>query len=450
MRPFQMIGTNGPLILIPPHYTAEIRGDERLTFKSWLKKDFFTNYPGFDGFKPAVENSVFIDSVRMGLTQSLASVVHMLAEETKSCLTEALPPKFDEWQEINFDTRALRIIARLSSRTFLPEPLCHNEEWLRIAVEYTVDFFKAAYVMRSLPAFVRPFVHWFLPQTRKLRGEVQKAREIIMPEVIARQKQAAADIKAGKKPKKYTDAIAWVEEAAEKNSNVCDPVNGQLNYSLGAVHTTAITFINTLYNIVDSPGSVELLREELIDVLGKADGWDKTTLNSLRMMDSYMKESNRMTPASFMTVNRVADQTISLSDGTVIPKGASLTIPNTRLYDSEFYENPDVFNGRRFYDMRMQPGNESKHQFVTTADHYLPFGHGKHACPGRFFASNEIKILLAHMLLGYDWKFPKDQGRPKVVSHGLDGGTNPKARILFKARVPEVSLDLDKKGVSWP
>jgi hypothetical protein len=53
------------------------------------------------------------------------------------------------------------------------------------------------------------------------------------------------------------------------------------------------------YNIVASPGSIELLREELIDVLKDADGWNKTTLNKLSMMDSHMRESNRMNPSSF-------------------------------------------------------------------------------------------------------------------------------------------------------
>jgi cytochrome P450 len=31
-------------------------------------------------------------------------------------------------------------------------------------------------------------------------------------------------------------------------------------------------------------------------------------------------------------------------------------------------------------------------------------GHGKSACPGRFFASSEVKILFAHLLLNYEWK----------------------------------------------
>jgi cytochrome P450 len=39
---------------------------------------------------------------------------------------------------------------------------------------------------------------------------------------------------------------------------------------------------------------------------------------------------------------------------------------------------------------------------VSTSADYLSFGHGRHACPGRFFAANELKLLLAYMVLNYD------------------------------------------------
>lgn len=145
-------------------------------------------------------------------------------------------------------------------------------------------------------------------------------------------------------------------------------------------------------------------------------------------------------------MNRIANENITLSDGTTIPEGTALTIPNTRLYDEALYENPQVFNGRRPHDMRQRAGEESKHQFVTTGDDYLPFGHGKHACPGRFFASNEIKILLAYALMMYDFKFPESQGQPAIKPHGLENTTDTDAILLYKSRMPEVSLDLDKKA----
>jgi hypothetical protein len=46
-------------------------------------------------------------------------------------------------------------------------------------------------------------------------------------------------------------------------------------------------------------------------------------------------------------------------------------------------------------------GKENRHQFVTTSPESLIFGHGNYACPGRFFASNEIKVVLIELLISW-------------------------------------------------
>lgn len=43
-------------------------------------------------------------------------------------------------------------------------------------------------------------------------------------------------------------------------------------------------------------------------------------------------------------------------------------------------------------------------QFVSVGSSSLTFGYGRHACPGRFFAVNEIKMIMATALLHYDMK----------------------------------------------
>jgi cytochrome P450 len=37
----------------------------------------------------------------------------------------------------------------------------------------------------------------------------------------------------------------------------------------------------------------------------------------------------------------------------------------------------------------------------------LTWGYGQHACPGRFFAANEIKLMLARILMDYDLRLPE-------------------------------------------
>ena len=73
--------------------------------------------------------------------------------------------------------------------------------------------------------------------------------------------------------------------------------------------------------------------------------------------------------------------------------------------------DPEAFDGLRYYRMRQQAGHANKHQFATTDRYTLHFGHGKYSCPGRFLASNVIKLTLGRLLLDFDFRFPLGQGR---------------------------------------
>jgi len=56
-----------------------------------------------------------------------------------------------------------------------------------------------------------------------------------------------------------------------------------------------------------------------------------------------------------------------------------------------------------------------------------------HPSPGRFFAVNEMKLMLAFMVLRYDIR-TKDGKRPEDTEIGLFLVLDMKAEILFKRR----------------
>ena len=60
-----------------------------------------------------------------------------------------------------------------------------------------------------------------------------------------------------------------------------------------------------------------------------------------------------------------------------------------------------------------------------------------HICcsPGRFFAANELKAMLAHILLNYDVKMANGGGRPENMRIGQSSLPNTKAEVLFRKRV---------------
>jgi cytochrome P450 len=83
--------------------------------------------------------------------------------------------------------------------------------------------------------------------------------------------------------------------------------------------------------------------------------------------------------------------------------------------DSDFYENPGEYRPFRFVvpqnedSQQQSSGGPSKGKYaVTLDDSFLGFGCGKHACPGRFFAVHEMKLVVAHLLLNYEVEYLKD------------------------------------------
>ena len=86
--------------------------------------------------------------------------------------------------------------------------------------------------------------------------------------------------------------------AGEQRGEQINLVWGQLNYSLGAIHTTSMTFIYVVYDLIDHPEYIQLLREEIESVWKEGDELTKATLYKLKLMDSFMKESQRLSPVT--------------------------------------------------------------------------------------------------------------------------------------------------------
>ena len=71
---------------------------------------------------------------------------------------------------------------------------------------------------------------------------------------------------------------------------------------------------------------------------------------------------------------------VTLSDGTVLPKGSLLVSASYPMHhDESIYKDANIFEPFRFSRMREGEGEDMKYQFVSTSLEYVPFGHGRHA-----------------------------------------------------------------------
>lgn len=76
-----------------------------------------------------------------------------------------------------------------------------------------------------------------------------------------------------------------------------DYVAAQLSLTVAAIHATTEALTTALADLVTYPEITPLLREEIIRVVSE-EGWSKQTLYKMKLMDSFLKESQRLHPVS--------------------------------------------------------------------------------------------------------------------------------------------------------
>ncbi|KAI8302054.1 Cytochrome P450 monooygenase 1 [Colletotrichum sp. SAR11_59] len=414
-EPYSVMSDTGRVIMLAPKHVDEIRNDPKLSFLKNTEHDFHAYLPGFEPFGAGNAIQILIMVAKKQLTKFLAKITKPLSDETAFSFQTVLGDS-TEWHEVGLGHSILNVVSRLSSRVFLGPEICRNEEWLNITVMYLVDSFIAAERLRIVPKPLRRIFHWFLPECQRVRSHVAQTRSIIQPVIDARAREKRAAVEEGRPIPTYDDAIQWGEEESARSKY--DPGIYQLAMAGAAIHTTTDLMTQLILNILPRPELLAALRSEMIDVLGK-EGWAKTSLYNLKLMDSVMKETQRTKP---------------------IQSSMKVAVANTSRHDSTIYENPLEFDGYRFLRMRQTPGKENQAHFVTTSPDSLGFGHGQHACPGRFFAANEVKIAMCHLLLKYDLELVPGSDS-SVQVHGFSLNSNRGAKIRVRRRKEEINLE---------
>ncbi|RKU47735.1 hypothetical protein DL546_002783 [Coniochaeta pulveracea] len=293
--PFQVMTGSGPVIVLPNRFADEIKNDPGLEFNKGIKQDFFPDYPGFEAFREGLEpDSVSMEAIHKKLTPSLGLVTDDLVEETTAALHD-IYGEDDHWQTISIKNSTLDLVARTSSRVFLGEDLCRDEQWIKIAKGYTINAFTGAFKLRLVPALLRPLWQWFIPELKALRNVVGNARRLIETEVVKQAAVVEEALRAGRKPPKLVNTLRWMYELA--GGRRVDYTGAQLAFTIVAMGAQSALHAQAIINICERPELLQELREEIISVIGER-GWKNASLHRLELMDSYIKEIQRLHPAN--------------------------------------------------------------------------------------------------------------------------------------------------------
>lgn len=183
-------------------------------------------------------------------------------------------------------------------------------------------------------------------------------------------------------------------------------------YEIMIIHVAITNTIGTGFwffaYIYSTPGLVEAIREEAKAAVERSDTGEVTIdiahiVEKCPLLVACYRESLRLTNQFIGNRQLQADTTVSDSNNRtyLLKKGICIQWPARYLHTSKDVWGDDAmeFKPERFLEMNKSPDSpETKAKLAS----YIPFGGGKHYCPGRSFAQAENVGVVLTMILGYD------------------------------------------------
>ncbi|KAK0494784.1 cytochrome P450 [Armillaria luteobubalina] len=371
-----------------------------------------------------------VDVVRSALTRNISACFPAVRDEIEVSFKDEIP-ETEDWTKVHAYSSILQIVCRTTNRMFVGLPLCRNPEYRALNIEHTIKVVSSAHAINLFPEFLKPLVaNFFTPISRSMR-KAEKHLGPIIKDRLEKENRYGKDW-----PGKPNDLLSWLIDLADEGERrtVRDLTSRVLALNFAAIHTTSMAFTNALYCLAAHPECARPLREELEAVI-ETDGWTKQAMGKMRKMDSFLQETERIYGVGALGMGRAVRKDFVFSDGSVVPAGAHVSVAAAATHlDLNNYEDPYEFKPWRFSEMREKDGESIHHQMVTPRLDYILFGIGRTACPGRFFAVNELKTLMSRVLLNYDVQMEKSGQVPPPIWFGQSQLPNTKAEVMFRKR----------------
>ncbi|KAK3321251.1 putative cytochrome P450 [Cercophora scortea] len=419
----------GERLMIPVQYLEDLKTApiDRVDFVGTFIEMFEGKHTTFGS-----RSTLHPRTVKAELNQHLAEVMLSVQDEIHDTVQDIFPP-CDDWTEVHIVDLITEVVARVSSRMFGGTTLSRNKDWVKASIAFAIDGYFGAQKLKKLPEFLKPLGARVIREVRNLGNYYKEAEKVAIPMLEERERTGEPAF----------DLLYWMQQAAVGEETDHKFIAGiLLKISFAAIHTTASAAVQLLLDLCTYPELVPMVRDEYASVLAHSnDGEGRISrqgLMKMHVLDSIMKESQRFNPLLLVTFERIITEDWKLSDGFVIPAHTTIGVPAQAIsMDPNLFPDPERFDGLRFAKIRnatTDPAVKGKAQFVAAHPQSMAFGYGRHACPGRFFAGDEIKAITAYLVKHYDMKFPEGQGRPASMEVETQYLPSHSATVLFKRR----------------
>lgn len=347
------------------------------------------------------------------------------------------------------------MVANAMANVFVGPELAQSRKVIDTFITVTGDFGKMIESgIHRKSAWETFFKRTELNVLNPLQVHVRLLTEAATPVILERRRQEAEAIEQGIEYQRPDDIMQRLLDNFDKYNFVdLEDVCGHLLILvLASVHTTTDTSTNLLYYMAAYPEHMdklyeehqqvldaiqqerELLRQELLSKgetidaeLDPSHDRDLSAAAVKRMvyMDSFVREAfrNRTERLSLM---HLARKSVKLSSGYLISKGSNVII-NMR----SAHQGPD--QGEDVTEFRPWRFVGKAKAATKVGTDFLPFGMGRHACPGRFLAMQELKTIGVLMASKYSKIEVQDPKKLKSVLQsriGEPAGTG----LIFTSR----------------
>ncbi|KAJ6393729.1 hypothetical protein OIU77_023044 [Salix suchowensis] len=185
------------------------------------------------------------------------------------------------------------------------------------------------------------------------------------------------------------------------NGSSDDQINTLLMELLSAgTDTSSSTIEWTMAELIKNPRCLQKVQEEIAGVINmdRDTGFKESHLPQLPYLQACIKETLRLhPPGPFLLPHRAIDSCQVMNY--TIPKNTQVLVNYWAIgRDPKSWEEPVVFNPERFLSSNLDfKGNDFE---------FIPFGSGRRICPGLPMAAKHVALIIAYLIIFFDWSLP--------------------------------------------
>ncbi|KAL7759464.1 hypothetical protein ACKLNR_009554 [Fusarium oxysporum f. sp. zingiberi] len=384
--------------------------------------------------------------VKYDLNRAIEIIANNMKDELHEVFDEQFGTDTENWKRIDLTKTVKMIVAQAASRFTVGLPLCRNKEYLQLALETNDLFIMNAGLTGGLPRILQPITGTLFGQIVKTK--VNKMKKWIIPLLKHRFDRINNHPDEPQPQDQVQMMINYALRHRQHEVNDMESLARRVvAQNFGSIHNTQIQVVNLFLNVLGSDAefnTIATLRDEMDRILGTDDSvnWTKGGIQAMTRADSVARESIRLCSFGGRAVFRkVMIDDFKTEDGHHVPKGSIISfMGHPAQTDNELYEDGLKYDPFRFSRVRETAANRDEKAppvtFVTTSPEFLTFGHGKHACPGRFLIDFEMKMILAYALRNYDIKFADEYEGKRPPNYWIAEANNPPSgvQIMVKRR----------------